>query len=318
MKTQLSILLLVLLACIGCRTEQEEQKEPAGLHGEITISGAFALYPMMNRWVREFRKLNPGVEFVIQAGGTGKGIKDALAGTVDLGMASRDITPEETQQGVLYFTVAKDAVIPTMNAENPYIDVLYSKGVTREQLRDVWLTGKIKNWNELTGSGNLPMRVFTRSDAAGASGIWASYLGGKQEELKGTGVLGDPKLAEVVTKEEAAIGYNNISHVYNIHTKHPYQGIAPLPLDLNGNGTLDGNEFIYDSLDELNQAIAKGIFPSPPARSLYLVTKGKPAKKIVVEFIAWILHEGQQYVEETGYVKLTEARLAGELEKIEN
>ncbi|WP_276498372.1 PstS family phosphate ABC transporter substrate-binding protein [Pontibacter litorisediminis] len=318
MKTRLPILLLLLLACFGCGTEQEEQKEPVGLHGEITISGAFALYPMMNRWASEFRKLNPGVEFDIRAEGTGTGMEEVLAGAVDMGMASRSVTPEETQQGALHFAVAKDAVIPTINASNPYIDVLYSKGVTREQLRAVWLTGKITNWNELTGSGSLPIRIYTRSDAAGAAEIWASFLGGKQEELKGIGVFGDLNLAEEVINEKAAIGYNNINHVYNIHTKHPYQGIAPLPLDLNGNGTLDKNEFIYDSLEELNQAIAKGVFPSPPARPLYLVTKGKPTKKVVMEFIVWILHEGQQYVEETGYVRLTEDRLAGELNKLEN
>lgn len=309
------LLLLFMLITIQCGTKQEETE---GLQGEISISGAFALYPMVIKWSEEFQKLNPGVKFDIQAGGAGKGMTDALTGTADLGMVSRDIMPEEVRRGAFYIAVAKDAVIPTINASNPYIDVLYRKGVTREQLRDIWITGKIKNWNNLTGAGSMPLRVYTRSDAAGAPETWAKYLGGKQEDLLGVGVFGDPGLAEAVMKEKTAIGFNNINYVYNLSTRRPHKGIAPLPLDLNGNGTLDEDEFVYDTLNELNEAIASGKFPSPPARPLYLVSKGKPTNKAVLEFIAWIMHEGQQFVEETGYVKLTDSLMQSELKKIQN
>ena len=56
------------------------------LSGTINISGAFALYPMMTVWAAEYTKLNPGVQFNVQAGGARKGMTDTLAGAVDIGM----------------------------------------------------------------------------------------------------------------------------------------------------------------------------------------------------------------------------------------
>ena len=65
------------------RYRQELRHE---LKGEIQLSGAFALYPMAVKWAEEFRKIHPKVRIDISAGGAGKGITDALAKVVDLGM----------------------------------------------------------------------------------------------------------------------------------------------------------------------------------------------------------------------------------------
>jgi phosphate transport system substrate-binding protein len=305
---------LVAIAMLsGCKS-----KEPKGngLNGKISVSGAFALYPMVIKWSEEFAKLHPGVKFDVQAGGAGKGMTDALTQNVDLGMVSRDITPEEVNKGAFGIAVAKDAVIPTISASNPYLAILNKKGVTKEKLRDIWITGKIKNWKDLTGNGDLPLRVYTRSDAAGAPETWAKYLGGGQEDLLGTGVFGDPGLAEAIMNEKTAIGYNNVNYVYNISDGKPHPGISALPIDLNGNGSLDADENFYASLQDINKAIASNKYPSPPARPLYLVVKDKPQNEIVKAFLQWILTDGQKFVQETGYVKLPESMLQGETDKL--
>src|SRR3569832_2071217 len=85
------------------------------LHGKVSISGALALYPKTVLWREEYRKLNPKVIFDIQGGGAGKGMTDALSGTVDIGMVSRSINSEEVNKGAYAVTVAKDAVVGTMN-----------------------------------------------------------------------------------------------------------------------------------------------------------------------------------------------------------
>ena len=63
------------------------------------------------------------------------------------------------------------------------------------------------------------------------------------------------------------------------------------------------------------EAIAAGAYPSPPARDLNLVTKGRPTG-LTREFIVWCLTDGQQYVTETGYVPLPEGKLDEERKKI--
>ena len=85
------------------------------LSGTISVSGAFALYPMMTVWAEEFTKLHPDVQFDVQGGGAGKGMTDTIAGAVDIGMISRSIKPEEEAQNIFWVSVTKDAVFPIIS-----------------------------------------------------------------------------------------------------------------------------------------------------------------------------------------------------------
>jgi len=90
-----------------------------------------------------------------------------------------------------------------------------------------------------------------------------------------------------------------------------------LPIDLNGDGKIDKDEDFYKTRDQIMEAIRQGKYPSPPARDLYFVTKGKPEKKITLEFIKWVLSDGQKYVSDTGYINLSPEKLKEELSKLE-
>lgn len=288
------------------------------LSGEIQLSGAFALYPMVVRWAEEFRKMHPKVRIDISAGGAGKGITDALAKVVDLGMVSREIYPQEMAKGAYPIGVVKDAVVVTVNSNNPLIHQILSVGITRETAQKLWIEATIKTWGDvLKTSSKIPVHIYTRSDACGAAETFAAWLGAKQEDLEGTAVFGDPGLTSVVQRDKVGIGFNNIAYAYDINSKKPYRHISVIPLDLNGNGVIDSDEKFYDTSAELNAAIAAGKYPSPPARELYLVASGKPMKPEVQAFIEFILTDGQQYAGEVGYVRLSDEELERELSKIQ-
>ena len=97
------------------------QKTPSAAGGSLTLSGAWALYPLAVRWQEEFEKSHPGVNIDVQAGGAGKGVVDALAGVADVGMVSREILPAEFEKGAVAVAVAKDAVVATVSRKNPHL-----------------------------------------------------------------------------------------------------------------------------------------------------------------------------------------------------
>src|SRR3954466_3461557 len=97
-------------------TDKKSAPVAGDIEGTISLSGAFALYPIAVKWGEEFKKLHPNVRFDISAGGAGKGISDAISGLVDLGAVSRDIYPEEIKKGAFPIAVTKDAVVATVNA----------------------------------------------------------------------------------------------------------------------------------------------------------------------------------------------------------
>jgi len=291
-------------------------KEP---EGTIRVSGAFALYPMMLKWGEEYQKLHPKVNFDIQAGGAGKGMTDALGGLVDIGMVSRAITKAEEEKGAYWISITKDAVVPTVNKNNPVIAQLKSNGIKRDIFEKIYINETIKTWGQATGNAAVTYKInaYTRSDACGAAETWAAYMGKyKQENLKGVGVNGDPGVAQAVREDKLGIGYNNIGFAYDANTKKPVEGIEIIPLDLNGNGKIDQNESFYGTLDEIVEAIGAGKYPSPPARDLNLVTNGKPAG-IVNDFIKWTLTDGQKYIPEQGYIVLPQGIINDGLNKVE-
>ncbi|MBN1495846.1 MAG: substrate-binding domain-containing protein [Spirochaetes bacterium] len=282
----------------------------SGADNRITISGAWALYPMVVKWASEYQKQHPSIIIDISAGGAGKGMTDALTGTVDLGMVSRDVYKAEIDKGAWWISVVKDAVIPVINAENPLKETLLKRGLSRKEFTRIWITDAIRDWNTFIKSDTTyRIHIYTRSDACGAAETWAKYVGGSQEDLKGVGVYGDPGLADAVRNDLLGIGYNNVNFAYDASTEKPVRGILILPIDINANGMIDPQENFYADRDSLIAAIADGRYPSPPARDLHLVSHGVPRKKEVARFLVWILGEGQKYISEAGYIALPAERL---------
>jgi phosphate transport system substrate-binding protein len=310
----LSLLLgLVVLLLSASQAAAQERRE----QGTIRLSGAWALYPMAVKWAAVYEKDHPGVKVEVSAGGAGKGAADALSGLVDVGMVSRDIQPAEMERGGLGIPVVKDAVVAVVNEANPVLHDLLAKGMKREAFVRLWMKGDLKKWGEAVGTAVAePIHVFTRSDSCGAAETWAQYLGGKQEDLKGIGIYGDPGIAEKVAGDKLGIGYNNLNFAYDPKTRKPIAGLVVVPIDVNDKGRIDEGERFYDTKDELLRAIADGRYPSPPARDLNFLTKGKPTG-LVRDFVAWVLTEGQKYADEVGYVPLAEAHRREALKKLE-
>ena len=287
------------------------------LSGTISVSGAFALYPMMTVWAEEFTKLHPDVQFDVQGGGAGKGMTDTIAGAVDIGMISRSIKDEEAAQGIFWVSVTKDAVFPIIKAENPVAAQILEKGITQEIFAKIYITGEITTWGEVIGDPTITdeIHVFTRSDASGAAEQWAKFGGGKaQEDLKGVGVNGEPAILGEIIKDPLAIGYGNLNSIFDLTSGTLVPGIVIPPIDIDVNGKADAVE-IYTVKEDAFGAVANGTYPSPPARFENLATLGKP-EGLTLAFINWILTDGQQYLESAGFVPLTPEQQAESLEKL--
>lgn len=316
------ILLFVLLIfpLKSCRYANESGWDDEGnLFGRISISGAWAMYPLAVKWADEFCRLHPKVQIDISAGGAGKGMADALGNMVDLAMVSREINPTEIERGAWYVAVAKDAVVPTFNAGNPLKEAILLNGLTKANFQQIFLEGGQKTWEALLGlPGSTSMTVYTRSDACGAAEIWSAYLGAAQEDLNGIGVYGDPGIADIVKNDPSGVGFNNIAFAYNISNHQLFPGLMIVPIDINENGVIDPEEDFYGTLDELMSAIAQGRYPSPPARELFFVSNGPPVNIAAIEFLKWILGKGQDFITEAGYVGLPEEKIELQKEKLPN
>ncbi len=311
--------LLILCMATSCAPKVKEgYDEKTGFTGNISISGAFALYPIVVLWSEDFKKLHPNVRFNISAGGAGKGISDVLSNMVDIGLVSRDLHKQELERGAYPVHVAKDAVVGTFNSAHPNADLLRSRGLSQQELIGVFVAKKYRLWSDIDPRFvKEPIEVYVRSDAAGAAETWAKFLGESQEGLKGVGIFGDPGLAQAIKDKPLAIGFNNINYVFDLKTKNTASGLAVMPIDINADGQIDPSENFYSNLDSLTSAVATNRYPSPPARDLTFVIRSDKKTKLLSEFIRFVLDKQQQgYLLENGYVPLSDALKEVELKKL--
>jgi len=302
---QLFIAFILAAFVLGCDTKGNRIETEQEFEGNISISGAFALYPLTVRWAEEFMKIHPKVHFDISAGGTEKGINDLLTQKVDLAMFSSNLS-DEMRDGLYSILVAKDAVLPTVSGANPYLDLIRGKGIDSLSFRKIFVTGEYTSWSEiLQVESEHRLNIYTRSDACGAGRVWARYLGVQQDDLLGEKVFGDQGVANALRTDTFGFGYNNLAYVFDFKTRKVAEGLCIVPVDFNGNGKLDEQELFYGSLNNVLEAIKNGIITSPPARELYFISKGKPDRKLVVEFLKFIFSDGQEIVRELGYVEIS-------------
>jgi phosphate transport system substrate-binding protein len=282
---------IALFIITGCTSTGEMESIDTNAKQTITISGAWALYPMMVRWAEEFHADHPNVEF--------------------------GIYPEEIEKGAFWISVTRDAVFLTVSKANPVLDDLHVQGISRETLVGIYITGEITTWGQVVERPEFqdPVHVYTRSDAAGAPATFAEYLGKKQEDLLGIGVYGDPGVLDAVIKDPLGIGYNNLNYAFDASSGEAVQGAFIVPLDVNADRAMEPEEW-FETKEQAVRAVAEGFYPSPPARDLNLVTSGKPSG-IVRDFIEWVLTNGQQYLDEVGYIGLSNEQLQNELSKME-
>jgi phosphate transport system substrate-binding protein len=325
MKALTAVLILSMVGIVsisGCISQQKTT---------IKVEGAYALYPMMQKWATEYERTHTNITIDINANGAGAGMADALKGIANIGMVSRAVNNSEIQQGAFWVSVAKDAVVATMNSNNPVKNVILSRGVTKQQFKDIFITGNISTWGQLVGDSNITDQiiVYTRSDACGAADTWAKFMGKYVQNDIGShvdidrisAVNGDNALVAAVQGNQFAIGYDNTGYVYTKkltdNSVVQADGVLPVPIDLNGNGTLEPNENVYANRSTMVNAIIEDVYPSPPARVENVVTLHK-FTGISHDFVHWILTTGQQYVLDAGFVPLPQATLNLQLQYLEN
>lgn len=270
----------------------------------ITISGAYALAPVMQVWIAEFQKTHPYVKFKLNVNGSGQGLRDILAGNVDLAMISEEL-PKGIDSILWIAPVARLGVVPVISAKNPYLKEIMEKGITRDNLVDLFSGVNPKTWGELADkSSKDPVKVYLRGDSSGATGTLAKYLWIDRNEIKGIPVMGEKELINQVKNDPFALSYCNFIYAFDPGKKEFLDDLKVVPINFLGKERLEGNAKIFDSYEHLQRGMWLGRYPCSLIRNLYLVSKGKPRTREMVDFMYWIVTDGQQFVPENGYIEL--------------
>ena len=306
MKTKFYFLFFVTIIFLSnCSSKTNKQGATVLSHSDmITISGAYAMAPIMQVWMAEFQKSHPYVKFKMEPNGSGQGLKDLIAGKVDMAMVSEEI-PKKMDSMIWIAPMARLAVVPVISAKNPYLKLILEKGISKENLAALF-TGKSKlTWGELIGKSTKDqVNVYMRGDTSGATKTLAKYLSIESKEIQGTSVKGEVALINKVKSDPLSLSYCNFIYAFDPGKKEFLDDLKVVPVTLSGRDNPEGTQKIFDSYDHLQRAMWLGKYPSSLIRNLSLVSKGKPRTKEMVDFMYWIVTDGQRFVADNGYIEL--------------
>ncbi len=299
---------------------------------QTTLNGAGATfpYPMYSKWFNEYHNAHPDIQINYQSIGSGGGIRQVLAGTVDFGASDGPMSDEQLSQAkvkILHVPTVLGAVVPAYNVPGVSGEVNF----TPEVLSGIFL-GKITNWNDKAiASANKdvkfpdqPIIVVHRSDGSGTTYIFTDYLSkissdwangpGKGTSVKwpvGLGGKGNEGVAGTVRQMAGAMGY--VELIYAVQNKISYGSVK------NTSGA-----FVKASLDSVTAAAAsvktmpadfrvsitnapgKEAYPIASFTWLLIPAQSKDAAKgkIIADFLNWMVDDGQKMTAALTYAPL--------------
>ncbi len=302
--------------------------------GSIQMNGAGATFPfpLYSRWFYEYAFVDPSVKFNYQSIGSGGGIKQITAKTVDFAGSDAILNEEQfaAAPGIQMLPSVAGAVVPTYNVSE--LAEQEALVLDAAALSNIFL-GKITKWNDpaiaaLNPNLTLPDKdiiVVHRSDGSGTTFIFTDYLSSVSEEWKnsvgqgtsvewpvGLGGKGNEGVAGTISQNDGAIGYVELAYA-----KQNKLAIAKM-VNAAGNMVEASSETTQNAMadfgGEMPDILARSIVNAPGENSwpiagyTYLLiymdqTDCIKAKKLV-DFIRWALIDGSQYATELEYVPL--------------
>jgi phosphate transport system substrate-binding protein len=348
---KLSYLSVILLSCalvlvsLAALRSLPSNAAPVPAPDAIMINGAGASfpYPIYAKWFSDYNKIHSDIQINYQSIGSGGGIRQLLSGTVDFGASDPPMNDEQLGQAktkILHFPTVLGAVVPTYNIPG----VSQELSFTPDVLVGIYL-GRITKWNdpEIAKSNqgvNLPAQdivVVHRSDGSGTSYVWTDYLSkvstewqskvGRNTSLNwpvGLGGKGNEGVTGLVKQTPGAIGY--VELIYAVQNQIPYGRVrnaagAFVKADLasvTSAAAGSAKTMPEDLRVSITNAPGKAAYPIASFTYLLIPTQIGDAnkKRVIKDFLTWMLNDGQKEVEALSYARLPKEVVARELKQI--
>ncbi len=306
---------------------------------QINAGGATFPYPMYSKWFNEYNKLHPNIQINYQSQGSGFGIAQLTARSIDFGASDGPMSDEQLQHAgfkILHFPTVLGAAVPSYNIPG----VTGTLKFTQKALAGIFL-GTITKWNdpEITKANpgvNLPANdilVAHRSDGSGTTYIWSDFLSKISDQWKskvgtgtsvkwpvGLGGKGNEGVMGIIKQTPNSVGY--VELIYAIQNKVPY-----------GDVQNQAGDFVKASLASVSAAAAGAAKDMPddfrvsitnaPGKTAYPISsftwllipaqiQDATKRNVIKGFLTWMLKDGQNDCEALAYAKLPPAVVAKE------
>ena len=306
---------------------------------KINGAGATFPYPIYSKWFSEYQKTHAGVEFNYQSIGSGGGIKQVLAQTVDFGATDAPMSDEELKSAktpIRHIPTVLGAVVVPYNLKGSVGEIK----LDGETLSNIFL-GKITKWNDTAVSKLNPklklpatdILVVRRSDGSGTTAVFTTFLADASKEWKekvgagkninwpsGIGAKGNEGVTAMVAQTDGAIGYVELAYAISgklatASIKNKKGEFVAATVDSISKSANAVKDFNGDLRISVINADGKGVYPISSFTWILLPQNAASAPlKEVRAFLVWALKDGQKFAADLHYAPLPK-KMAEEISK---
>jgi len=315
MKTRfLFIISLSLLLSNNLSSKDAPVSNNSSRQDSITVVSSPDLLNLTNQWISAYSRLNPDVKINALTIPENGGIDlNAIPG---LGFVSAEYYPSFQKVSAWREVIGRDVFVPVMNSRNPFLAEINSQGISSEEMALAFSGPSAMNWASLVENAeNVPLNYYVISGESVKSGI-ARFLGVEQVAVQGTEVENGAGMVSAIRKDPYAIGFCRLTDILDPANNQVVENIRLVPIDRNGNGKMDYNESIYQDMNVFTRGIWIGKYPKSLYSNIYTVATVKPTNVNEIDFVKWVLTEGQQFITPNGFSELVSAERQSKVEHL--
>jgi len=286
--------LFLLLISSSAFAAENAAKEP------IVISGTKFTYPLIEKWIAEYKKINPNATVQLAS--------KANAGQVaDLNIIAHQPAQNELQPNQEIIYTGRYALLAVTNNNNPILAATAKKGLSKKELDKLFFEVVDYDSDEPVQKSKYKANIYSRDNQACASTALAGYFGHQSSEIRGKKVFGDDiYLLTAVKKDSIGLAFNNLGYLFDVNSRSLKEGLALLPIDLKK----EAKPILSGNLDEVLSILEATKVETVPVAKIGFVYSNQNARKEVSEFLKWVLTDGQKFNHDKGFLNLDKQALA--------
>ena len=261
------------------------------------------LYNLAVKWANEFNKLYPEMKIKILTT-SDKMMTDKLIAKGNIGFVSNEYYSGFDSQSLWKVVVGRDVIVPVINSKNPFSNDICKQGISTELLKAFFNNADNKNWGTLLRNNkNAPVNYYWVNDESTKTGL-RGFLKTSQNLTPGTKVENGKELISAIQKDPYALGFCKMTDILDFNSRSIVENIRLLPLDKNGNGSIDFSERIYDDFNTFSRGVWIGKYPKSLISNIYSISSDQPKNENELAFLRWVLTDGQQFLYNSGFSDL--------------
>jgi len=311
----ISTFALLMINSISAFSDSSAAQE-AGLQAQaaaretITLHASPEVYALTGTLVSAFNAAHPELNISLQnLAQQNMNWPEGLSIVTEKDIAKIPGTPWKTG-------VARDALVPFLNASNPLLEQISREGLTSQDFARLFTRPETENWGTIIGGGSQQVaHIFLPADETQRKHL-SAFAGVEVSALKGELMASGEEMLAAVQKDPYAIGFCDITGLTDPVTNGFYSQIRVVPVDKNQNGKMDGFEKIYSNREEFIHGVWLGKYPVFLCTSLFAVAPSQPVNTGEIAFLEWLVSDGQQYMAAAGFSELTSIQKESAIEAL--